>query len=87
MIYDDVRTPKQCMRIMSKLENCCSELTSDEESGWHWYDEFVGIMLEIHEEIELMDENDYESCEDTVNNFLEEFYDLCDEANVFLALK
>lgn len=52
---------------------------------WNWYGAFREMEADIFDEIDYMDEDDCESCEMTVNNFLEEFYDLCDEANVFLA--
>lgn len=86
MIDKDIRTPQHCLYIMAQLEACCSELTPDNRQNWDYYDNFRDMRSEIHDEIEYMDETDYETCERTVNNFLEEFYDLCDEANVFLAL-
>lgn len=86
MIDEDIETTQQCIDIMTHLECCCDELTPDNRADWYWYDDFRDMKSEIHEEIEYMGEDDYESCERTVNNFLEEFYDLCDEANVFLAL-
>lgn len=86
MIDEDIETPRHCFEIMTQLECCCDEITSGNRQAWVWQDAFFDMKAEIHEEIEYMDEADYESCERTVNNFLEEFYDLCDEANVFLAL-
>ena len=83
MINEDVETAKHCMQIMSELESCCDEMTPDSETEWEFYDSFRDLKSEIHEEIELMDEDDYESCEYAVNNFLREFYDLCDSAKVW----
>lgn len=74
------------MLIMTELESCCDEITPDNRSEWIYYDEFRDMKSEIHKEIELMDEDDYESCEMTVNDFLENFYNLCDEARVWLGL-
>lgn len=86
LINEKKETPRQCMLIMTELESCCDEITPDNRSEWIYYDEFRDFKSMIHEEIELMDEDDYESCEITVNDFLEDFYDLCDEARVWLGL-
>lgn len=86
LIDENINTPKQCMLIASELESCCSELTPDNRTDWLYYDEFKDLESVIYEEVELMDEWDYESCETTVNSLLEEFYNLCDEARVWLPL-
>lgn len=86
LINEKKETPRQCMLIMTELESCCDEITPDNRSEWIYYDEFRDFKSMIYEEIELMDEDDYESCEITVNDFLEDFYDLCDEARVWLGL-
>lgn len=86
LIDEDIRTVSQCFKIMDVLECCCDELTPDNKSEWIYYDAFIDMKSEIHDEIEYMDETDYESCEDTVNYFLGEFYDLCDSANVWLTI-
>ena len=33
-----------------------------------------------------MDENDYEYCEQIVNRYLDDLYDLCDSARVWLGI-
>lgn len=86
LITQNINTPKQCMLIMSELESCCDELTPDNRTNWIWYDEFRDLKTEIHEEIELIDEDDYEDCEMITNSLLQEFYNLCDEARVWLVL-
>lgn len=86
LINEKKETPRQCMLIMTELESCCDEITPDNRSEWIYYDEFRDFKSMIYEEIKLMDEDDYESCEITVNDFLEDFYDLCDEARVWLGL-
>ena len=86
LINEEIETPEQCILIMSGLESCCDELTPDDRSDWIWYDEFRDLKSEIHEEIESMEEDDYESCESTVNYWLQNFYDLCDFARVWLKL-
>lgn len=86
MIEEDVETPALCMRIMYAIEGCCDELTPNDAKEWTYYDDFRDLKSEIHDEVELMDETDYESCEEVVNSYLEEFYDLCDCARVWLGV-
>lgn len=84
MIAENVKTASHCMKIMYAMESCCDELTPDDEMDWIFYDDFRDLKWEIHEEVELMDETDYESCENTVDYYLGELYDLCDSAGVWL---
>ena len=84
MINEDIESSRQCIRIMHVLECCCDELTPDYEKSWDFYHSFRDLKQEIHEEVELMDENDYNTCEDIVNTYLNELYDLCDSARVWL---
>ena len=86
MIMDDEKTTELCMKIMYAMESCCDELIPDDETNWDFYDDFRDLKWEIHEEIECMDETDYESCERTVDYYLGELYDLCDSAGVWLAM-
>lgn len=86
MIDEDIETTEQCFKIMYGLEACCDELTPDRESEWEFYEEFRDFKSEIHDDIELMDEDDYESCEETVNGWLYKFYELCDFAGVWLRI-
>ena len=81
-----IDTRRQCMLIMAELEGCCDELTPNGKEDWIFYDNFIDLKSEIHEEIELMDDTDYESCENTVNSYLQEFYDVCDSAKVWLEI-
>lgn len=86
MLEEDVESTLQCMRIMYALEGCCDELTQNGNEDWIFYDDFRDLKSEIHETVELMDEDDYESCEETVNCYLREMYDLCDSAGVWLGI-
>lgn len=85
LIHDGDRSPRTCLSVMQAIEECCDELTPDDRKEWLWYDAFRDMKTEIHEEIEYMDNDDYESCEHTANYYLNEFYDLCDVANVWLS--
>lgn len=84
MIEEDTQTASHCMRIMYAMEICCDELTPEDKTDWEFYDEFKELKSEIHDQVELMDEDDYKSCENTVNYYLGELYDLCDCAGVWL---
>lgn len=86
LINEDAETVKQCMKILYVLESCCSELTPDIKQDWEHYDDFRDLASEIHETIEELDEDDYDEAEYIVNNLLDEFYDLCDYAGVWLSL-
>ena len=86
MIDQNIETTSHCMKIMYAIENCCDELTPDDEAEWVFYDDFRDLKSEIHDEVELMDEDDYESCESIVNYYLDELYDLCDGARVWLSI-
>ena len=86
LINQDIEICRQCMLIMAELEGCCDELTPNGKEDWIFYDNFRDLKSEIHEEIELMDDTDYESCENTVNSYLQEFYDVCDSAKVWLEI-
>lgn len=86
LIEEEIETPRQCMLIMYELEHCCDVLTPNDKEDWAFYEDFRDFKTEIHEEVEYMDEDDYESCADTVDNYLSDFYDLCDYAGVWLGI-
>ena len=86
MLQENIETTEHCMKIMYAMESCCDELTPDHEADWNFYDDFRDLKSEIHEEVELMDEDDYESCEYVVNSYLNELYNLCDIAGVWLGI-
>lgn len=86
LINEDIKTTEQGIKVMYAMENCCDELTSNDNTEWVFYEDFRDLKSEIHDEVESMDEQDYEACEDTVNYYLGELYDLCDTAGVWLTL-
>lgn len=86
LIEEGIETASHCMKIMYTMESCCDELTPNDKMDWDFYDDFRDLKWEIHEEVEFMDEDDYESCENTVNYYLGELYDLCDSAGIWLKL-
>lgn len=86
MLLENIETTEHCVKIMYALENCCDELTPNYRKDWIFYDDFRDLKANIHDEIEYMDENNYESCEWIVNGWLDDFYDLCDAAKVWLGV-
>ena len=86
MLEDDIETTSHCMKIMYAIEACCDELTPDNVKDWLFYDNFRDLKANIHDEVECMDEYDYDSCEEIVNNWLNELYDLCDASRVWLSM-
>lgn len=86
MIEADIETTEHCMKILSRLEQCCDELTPDSAQDWDWYDEFRDLKTEIHEEIGFMEGESYEDAVETVDGCLHDFYDLCDAARVWLGI-
>lgn len=79
-----IKAEKRYLEIMYAMERCCDELTPNDAENWEFYDYFRDLKSEIHEEAELMDENDIVSCEDTIMNCLEEMYALCYNARVWI---
>ena len=86
MLTENIETASQCIKIMYAMESCCDEIAPNSEADWEFYEDFRDLKSEIHSEIELMDELDYDSCENIVNMYLNDMYDLCDNAGIFLEL-
>jgi hypothetical protein len=87
LMDEEIETPRQCMLILNELEKCCDALTPDARTWWVYYEDFRDFKTEIHEAIELIDDEDsYEDCMETVNYYLTDFYDLCDSARVWLGI-
>ena len=84
LLEEDIETASACMQIMYAMESCCDELTPNDEEDWVFYDSFRELKSNMHDEVECMDEWDYELCESAVNYWLDELYDLCDSARVWL---
>ena len=85
-IQEQAETVDQCIEILRLMESCCQEISPDHESDWDFFEEFRDLKSEIHEQIEMLDGEDYDACEDAVDFYLNELYDLCDNANVWLDL-
>ena len=90
MLYDDVETVDRCVEIIEAIEDCCEQIM-DNETNWDFYEDFADLKAEIHDEVESIsemsyDEIDYKDCQNMVNYYLGELYDLCDVARVWLAI-
>lgn len=73
--------------ILTALGNCLDELMSKAKLQKAFYGSFRDMKEEIHnayEELETVE--NCEEGEDLVNSLLREMYDLCDNANVWLAM-
>lgn len=86
MIDDGVETVDRCVAIIEAIEDCCEQII-DNETDWDFYEDFADLKAEIHDEMESISEmDDYEDCQNMVNYYLGELYDLCDAARVWLAV-
>ena len=77
---------ESCIKVMHEMCKCCDELTPNDDMYWEFYDEFRDLKWEIHEASEYMYGEDYKTCLDVINVYLDEMYDLCDVARVWLAV-
>lgn len=85
MIKQDIKTQIHCVMIMFAMVKCCDELTPNDAKDWTFYDNFIELKAEICDEVEYMEDYNYEECEKIVNMWLEELYNLCDYARVWLS--
>lgn len=65
--------------IMSGLLNICKEYAKQGNSIWDWGDDFERLAEDMEIDLEDVDE-------ELVNYYLDEFYDLCDAARVWLEI-
>lgn len=73
--------------ILTALENCCDELMLKAKAQKTFYGTFRDMKEEIHNAQDELDAaENCEEGEDLVNSLLREMYDLCDSANVWLAM-
>ena len=68
--------------IMKSLLNICRDYSKDKEYDFAYSFETLGDEIEE----ELLDEENVKEDEDVVNYYLDEFYDLCDAARIWLPL-
>lgn len=78
------KTIDMCKQILTALQACCDEISAtilDQE----WRDSFIEFSSELQDEsCETNADESYPACEEIVNELLNEMYDLCDNANVWL---
>ena len=79
-----------CVKILEKTVEICEYIKTilSEKDKDIWEDSFDDIIDSIKEclNYEISEDNDTEENEDIVNHYLSELYDLCDTANIFLAV-
>ncbi len=79
-----------CVKILEKTVEICEYIKTilSEKDKDIWEDSFDDIIRDIQDTIdyEISEDNNTEENEDIVNHYLSELYDLCDTANIFLAV-
>lgn len=79
-----------CVKILEKTVEICEYIKTilSEKDKDIWEDSFDDMIDSIKEclNYEISEDNDTEENEDIVNYYLSELYDLCDVANIFLAV-
>ena len=79
-----------CVKILEKTVEICEYIKTilSEKDKDIWEDSFDDMIRDVQDTIdyEISEDNDTEENEDIVNHYLSELYDLCDTANIFLAV-
>ena len=79
-----------CVKILEKVVEIYEYIKTilSEKDKDIWEDSFDDMIDSIQDAIdyEISEDNDTEENEDIVNHYLSELYDLCDVANIFLAV-
>ena len=79
-----------CVKILEKAVEICEYIKTilSKKDKDIWEDSFDDMIDNIQDAIdyEISEDNDTEENEDIVNHYLSELYDLCDTANIFLAI-
>lgn len=77
-----------CTQIIDQVIVCCKwlqkKLTADDKDDYEW--ELEDIILDCEDTKSYLDDFDYESNEDNINDVLETFYDLMDSMRVWVAM-
>ena len=79
-----------CVKILEKAVEICEYIKTilSKKDKDIWVDSFDDMIRDAQDAIdyETSEDNDTEENEDIVNHYLSELYDLCDTANIFLAV-
>lgn len=78
---------EHCETILEQLIICCrylQENLTNEDKGWYEFD-LDELIQDCEDTKYYLDEYDYESNEDNINDVLTTFYDLMDEMRVWVA--
>ena len=81
---------EDCQKVLNEIIIICScirEILNPKDREI-WVDSFDDMIRDVQDAIdyEISEDNDTEENEDIVNHCLSELYDLCDTANIFLAV-
>lgn len=90
LINENSSDYSDCVKILEKTVEICEYIKTilSEKDKDIWVDSFDDMIRDIQDAIdyEISEDNDTEENEDIVNHYLSELYDLCDTANIFLAV-
>lgn len=90
LINENSSDYSDCVKILEKTIEICEYIKTilSEKDREIWEDSFDDMIDSIQDAIdyEISEDNDTEENEDIVNHYLSELYDLCDAANIFLAV-
>lgn len=86
LIHNADSSKESCVQIIEQVVVCCKWLqTHLTEEDKDWYSEDVEYMINECEDTRYyFDEYDEDANEATINDLLEEFYDLMDEMRVWI---
>ena len=90
LINENSSDYSDCVKILEKTVEICEYIKTilSKKDKDIWEDSFDDMIDSIQDAIdyEISEDNDTEENEDIVNHYLSELYDLCDTANIFLAV-
>lgn len=90
LINENSSDYSDCVKILEKTVEICEYIKTilSKKDKDIWGDSFDDMIDSIKEclDYEISEDNDTEENEDIVNHYLSELYDLCDTANIFLAV-
>ena len=90
LINENSSDYSDCVKILEKTVEICEYIKTilSKKDKDIWGDSFDDMIDSIQDAIdyEISEDNDTEENEDIVNHYLSELYDLCDTANIFLAV-
>lgn len=88
LVVEGDSSKENCEKILQQISNCCEYLQktiTEEDKEWYEFD-LEELIQDCEDTKCYLDEDDYESNEDNINDVLTTFYDLMDSMRVWVAL-